>query len=191
MVISAAQSMSQPKVVEFKSGIFASDESSPVVGPGHHFFSAPSILMWLEKHLGALGDLLSDSMEEVNKRDAKIKELQAVKSHMSAGNTGWGNWQKEVDDLAARYPNDTNVQQLKDSVHEMVATMPSDNPTTDAANGMSNQFQSVIDGLSKDDQLATISVQDLNSQVNNALQLASNILKGLQDAIAAGVRNIA
>jgi hypothetical protein len=63
-------------------------------------------------------------------------------------------------------------------------------PSKDAVANWTEQMQGVIDKFGKDDQMALLNIQNLNARIQQATQLASNLISSANQAASSIVHNI-
>ena len=172
----------------------------PAVAPREaNYISDDNLLLWLaEKQDGLYADL-RDEMDLSRARNKIIEDLSYIKARAEDGELSPRELHAEMTALFDAYrgtPLEPVLQEvLGEEVAELGAALQTDS-TSDflrsviEAWDLPERIQSKIDSLGKDDQLALIRINSLSSDINQAAQLASNLLSSSNQTANGIVGNI-
>ena len=176
------------------------------VDPRYTALGADEIILWMEAQTSRLHGDIGQMIGTINRQSDVVGALDTLKGQLvshgpSEGNYGAG--ADEIDAVLQRY-GDKLPSQLRDSLVQtrdqlrrtQDACDAGDPCPTDIALG-DDQLQAVADacgsyadGLRNDDQLTMLKIQNLMQKASQVEELASNIVRSLNDAAKSTIENI-
>jgi hypothetical protein len=175
----------------------------PTIARETNYLSDEALLLWLaEKTDGKYGEL-RDAMDTSRRRSKLIEDLSHVKNMIDRGATNeevaleltslleayrGTEFEQELYEFAAPLVND---QLATLTWAEFMAALDTYGFEHFDKDHLAEAFQSKIDALGRDDQLALITIQSLTADIREAQQLASNLMSSSSQAANAIIGNIA
>ncbi|HEX6275504.1 MAG TPA: hypothetical protein VFZ53_20830 [Polyangiaceae bacterium] len=163
-----------------------------------NYISDDNLLLWLaEKQDGLYADL-RDEMDLSRARNKIIEDLSYIKARTEDGELTPEELYAEMTALFDAYRGTPLEPVLQETLGEELAELGDAlqaNSTFDfrsilEAWDLPERIQSKIDSLGKDDQLALIRINALSSDINQAAQLASNLLSSSNQTANGIIGNI-
>lgn len=159
----------------------------PAIAPREsNYISDDNLLLWLaEKQNGLYGDL-RELMDTSKARSKLMEDLSHIKERLDRQESAPEDLRAEMELLLSSYAGSPFEAELEELFRPMLDELEialtlergySPVPLSDQqAEDFSKTIESKIDALGRDDQLALIQIQSLTSDINQAAQLASNLL---------------
>jgi hypothetical protein len=166
-------------------------------------------LAWMAGHTGELYDEMRTAMDFADQRNDVAERLADIKARLQDMPCGekfekpeaWVELQAEIRDFLASQAESPEAAALSELLlpiadgmsveeHSLAGVTWWQAPSQDSVTSWSDRLQARIDRLHKDDQMALINIQDLNSQVQQATQLASSLIAAANQAMSSVLANI-
>jgi hypothetical protein len=171
----------------------------------HTIITSEELQAWLAEKTGALQDEMRDSMDMSDRRSQAKQSLGCIKADIAQAK-GKEAWTKVRDELQTFIHDNKGNSEMDDAVELAQGIrnridkylnneggnpmFPVKEPSDGAVEKWGDKLQAVADRLGNMDQLALIRIQDLNSRVSQATQLASNLVSSSNQALGSVVQNI-
>lgn len=192
---------------------------STSIGTGG-YISNEQYLAWMTEHTGELYDQMGQAMDIAGQRTDIQADLATIKNKLQDAGTGangdpeqWAAVRSDMEALLAKYEGHPDAAQLHAVLDPMLDQMQFEvltaaaarkllaenlnadldkyrGPSKDDVKKWSDRLTETSDTLGKQDQLALIQIQELNSRVNQATQLASNLIASANQTANSLVNNI-
>jgi hypothetical protein len=169
-----------------------------------NYISDENLLLWLaEKQDGLYADL-HERMDLSRDRSKLMEDLSHIKERIEAGNLTPQQAYDEVTALLQSYEGSPFGPALEALFGPLLDDLGRALPTSDGvfaeaaalplsieqAKEIADSIKSHVDALGRDDQLALIEIQSLTADINQAAQLASNLLSSSNQTQNAILGNI-
>ena len=168
-----------------------------------NYISDENLMLWLaDKQSGLYADL-HERMDLSGKRSKLMEDLSHIRERIEAGDMTVAEGHAEMSAIVESYrgtPLEGDLEQLfRPILDRLEAALSSSNgfeamqdvvPGAHAIKALSEAIKSKVDALARDDQLELIRIQSLSSDINQASQLASNLMASSNQASNAIVGNI-
>ena len=168
-----------------------------------NYISDENLMLWLaEKQSGLYADL-NERMDLSGKRSKILEDLAHIRERIEAGDISPADAHAEISALVGSYqgtPFEDDLETLfRPMLDRLEAALTSGNRFeyitdiphgVDATKALGEAIKSKVDALARDDQLELIRIQSLSSDINQASQLASNLMASSNQASNAIVGNI-
>ncbi len=183
------------------------------INANHQTISSEELMAWLAEKSDRLQGDMRDAMDLTDSRGKAAEELGLIKSSLKNAkeDKDWNEVKLHLDKFIGAHGSDPCFKELIPELTTLRAALepqaqkpisiPFTNRTTpqppkfvapDTVNieVWQDKLQGGIDRVNKSDQLQLIHIQDLNSRVAQATQLASNLMSSQQQAMSAVIHNL-
>jgi hypothetical protein len=170
----------------------------------HAYIGNGELEAWVAEKTGRLQDEMRDGMDLSNKRADAKQTLSNLKADIQGANSR-EDWQAARDELQKFIDDHKGDPEYQEAVHQasgildkidecltkkdemgFVLGKPSDKDKEKWA----DKLQATVDRMGSTDQLALLQIQNLNSQVSQATQQASNLVSSTNQSMMAVISNM-